>query len=395
MGDLYGKKRHLPGGPGAVHRGVARLRTVAGRALADRHARCPGAGRGVRGGPGRGDHRRDLSAQGARPGAGLHRHQRAARRRPGAYAGRPDPALRELALDVPGEHPDRHRGDRRAGPGSSRHRRLPTRRAGFDWPGTVLLADRAGQSRARAHLRTAAGIRHAAACWRSSPWRRPASSRSWSVQRLSASPLVDLRLFTNARLAGGLAACALAFTVLGGMTFILPFFLELVGRFPGCAGGAAARDLPGDRRRHRPDGGPPRGPHRCALGHRAGRLLGRARLLSAGHAGRERLGAVLRSARGIRRPRHRHVQRRQQHQRAQRGETRAAGRRLGAALAHAHARPVHRRAAGGYDLRAARARSRRCPRRPCAPRSAARLAGARHALGVHRRRPGGAELPQS
>ncbi len=52
------------------------------------------------------------------------------------------------------------------------------------------------------------------------------------VQRLSASPLIDLRLFTNTRLAGGLAACALAFVVLGGLTFILPFFLELVGGFP-------------------------------------------------------------------------------------------------------------------------------------------------------------------
>jgi EmrB/QacA subfamily drug resistance transporter len=51
------------------------------------------------------------------------------------------------------------------------------------------------------------------------------------VQKLSASPLVDLRLFTNTRFAGGLGACALTFVVIGGISFILPFFLQLVGGF--------------------------------------------------------------------------------------------------------------------------------------------------------------------
>lgn len=104
-------------------------------------------------------------------------------------------------------------------------------RASFDWPGTVLLAtglvslalaltfgQRQGfgtSSVLALFVLAAAGI-----------------TSFLAVQKVSASPLIDLRLFGNARLAGGLGACALTFVVIGGMTFILPFFLQLVGGFP-------------------------------------------------------------------------------------------------------------------------------------------------------------------
>ena len=152
------QEAHLSVRPGPVHRGVAGLRAVTGRALADRHARGARAGRRIRSRAGRGDHRGDLSAQGARPGARLHRYQRAARCRPGTDLGRPDPALRELALDVPGQHPDRHRGDRRAESSPSSYR--PVTR-----PRRVRLARyraacrRAGEPGARLDLRAATGVR--------------------------------------------------------------------------------------------------------------------------------------------------------------------------------------------------------------------------------------------
>ena len=77
----------------------------------------------------------------------------------GPTSGRPDPALCKLALDVPGQHPDRHRGDRRAGASTPAHRRLPR-------PCRVRLVRhrpacrRTGEPRARPDLRPAAGIRY-------------------------------------------------------------------------------------------------------------------------------------------------------------------------------------------------------------------------------------------
>ncbi len=104
-------------------------------------------------------------------------------------------------------------------------------RGTFDWFGTVLLATGLvnlglaltfGQ---RSGFDTAAvlGLFALAAV---------ALASFLVVQRQSSSPLVDLRLFANTRFAGGLGACVLTFLVIGGMGFILPFFLELVGHFP-------------------------------------------------------------------------------------------------------------------------------------------------------------------
>jgi EmrB/QacA subfamily drug resistance transporter len=104
-------------------------------------------------------------------------------------------------------------------------------RAGFDWPGTVLLAT----GLVSLALALTFGQRQGFDTPSVLALFALATAGIVSflvVQRLSASPLVDLRLFANARLAGGLAACALAFVVLGGVGFILPFFLELVGGFP-------------------------------------------------------------------------------------------------------------------------------------------------------------------
>jgi EmrB/QacA subfamily drug resistance transporter len=104
------------------------------------------------------------------------------------------------------------------------------RRAGFDWPGTILLA--IGLiSLALAFTfgqRQGFGTRPVLALFVLAG----AGILAFLVwQRLATSPLIDLRLFANTQLAGGLGACVLAFTVLGGMTFILPFFLQLVGGF--------------------------------------------------------------------------------------------------------------------------------------------------------------------
>jgi len=104
-------------------------------------------------------------------------------------------------------------------------------RGRFDWPGTLLLATGLvslglaltfGQRTSFASQSVLALFALAAAALLS----------FLIVQRQSSSPLVDLRLFSNARFAGGLGACALTFLVIGGMGFILPFFLELVGQFP-------------------------------------------------------------------------------------------------------------------------------------------------------------------
>jgi EmrB/QacA subfamily drug resistance transporter len=103
-------------------------------------------------------------------------------------------------------------------------------RAGFDWLGTVLLASGLvslalaltyGQRQGFATSLVLALFALAFA--------GISSFLVW--QRQAASPLIDLRLLSNTRLAGGLAACLLAFLVLGGLTFIQPFFLQLVGGF--------------------------------------------------------------------------------------------------------------------------------------------------------------------
>ncbi len=106
----------------------------------------------------------------------------------------------------------------------------PPGRAGFDWPGTVLLA--IGLiSLALAFTfgqRQGFGTQPVPALFALAG----AGILAFLVrERQAASPLIDLRLLANAQLAGGLGACVLAFTVLGGMTFILPFFLQLVGGF--------------------------------------------------------------------------------------------------------------------------------------------------------------------
>ena len=104
-------------------------------------------------------------------------------------------------------------------------------RGTFDWLGTVLLATGLvslglaltfGQ-RSSFDSRAVLGLFALAAV---------ALGLFLGVQRQSSSPLVDLRLFANTRFAGGLGACVLTFLVIGGMGFILPFFLELVGHFP-------------------------------------------------------------------------------------------------------------------------------------------------------------------
>jgi EmrB/QacA subfamily drug resistance transporter len=102
--------------------------------------------------------------------------------------------------------------------------------AGFDWPGTVLLA--AGL--VSLALAFTYGQRHGFATGRVLGLFAVAGAGIVSFlmwQRRAASPLIDLRLFGNTQLAGGLSACLLAFVVIGGNTFILPFFLQLVGGF--------------------------------------------------------------------------------------------------------------------------------------------------------------------
>lgn len=48
----------------------------------------------------------------------------------------------------------------------------------------------------------------------------------------SAAPILDLRLFSNRPFASGLLMSILVFLVLGGTGFLLPFFLEVVARYP-------------------------------------------------------------------------------------------------------------------------------------------------------------------
>jgi MFS family permease len=52
------------------------------------------------------------------------------------------------------------------------------------------------------------------------------------VEARSHAPLLDLRLFGNKPFATGLLMAGLVFLVLGGTGFLLPFFLEVVARFP-------------------------------------------------------------------------------------------------------------------------------------------------------------------
>jgi EmrB/QacA subfamily drug resistance transporter len=103
-------------------------------------------------------------------------------------------------------------------------------RAKFDWPGTLLLAG----GLVSLGLALTFGQRHG---FGTGPVLALFALAVTGIvaflvmQKQSASPLVDLRLFTNSRFAGGLGACALAFVVIGGISFILPFFLQLVGGF--------------------------------------------------------------------------------------------------------------------------------------------------------------------
>jgi MFS family permease len=104
-------------------------------------------------------------------------------------------------------------------------------RARFDWLGTVLLA--AGL--VGLGLALTFGQRHGFDTGPVLALFALAAAGIFAflaVQKRSASPLIDLRLFGNSRFAGGLAACVLTFLVIGGMGFILPFFLQLVGGFP-------------------------------------------------------------------------------------------------------------------------------------------------------------------
>jgi MFS family permease len=52
------------------------------------------------------------------------------------------------------------------------------------------------------------------------------------VERRSAGPLLDLRIFRNSVFANGLFMSALMFLVLGGTGFLMPFFLEVVAHYP-------------------------------------------------------------------------------------------------------------------------------------------------------------------
>ena len=52
------------------------------------------------------------------------------------------------------------------------------------------------------------------------------------IEAHSQAPLLDLRLFGNKPFATGLLMASLVFLVLGGTGFLLPFFLEVVARFP-------------------------------------------------------------------------------------------------------------------------------------------------------------------
>jgi EmrB/QacA subfamily drug resistance transporter len=52
------------------------------------------------------------------------------------------------------------------------------------------------------------------------------------VEAHSQAPLLDLRLFSNRPFATGLLMASLVFLVLGGTGFLLPFYLEVIARFP-------------------------------------------------------------------------------------------------------------------------------------------------------------------
>ncbi|CUI66715.1 Uncharacterised protein [Achromobacter ruhlandii] len=102
---------HVPGRPGAVHRGLAGLWAGPGPGAADRRARGPGAGRrGGVGGVAVAHHEPVHRGRRTRPRHGRVRLRLRGRRQPGGAAGRAADQHAVVALDLPGQHSDRRGG---------------------------------------------------------------------------------------------------------------------------------------------------------------------------------------------------------------------------------------------------------------------------------------------